>query len=126
MNTITPSATRKSEHEVDRLLRGFFQAAKPQRWPEPPAMALTSPARTANRSTNKSRWALAACIALLLGLGGLVLRSYHQERVGSDSATALEIARPPHKKTKTRDPHLGPDSIRPKTPTNRSNLTPSP
>jgi len=57
--------------EVDRLLAGYFRAELPAKWPAAPR-PWADPARPQNRApsadpASKSRWALAASVALLIG-----------------------------------------------------------
>jgi hypothetical protein len=72
MTTNTPQPNVPGD-EVDRLLGAYFRAQMPAKWPAPP----TSPGglrRSARQSfaqgtdpATKSRWALAASVALLIG-----------------------------------------------------------
>jgi hypothetical protein len=55
--------------EIDRLLTAYYRSEMPANWPEPPR-PWTEPARiarTSGTSSNRSRWALAASVALLIG-----------------------------------------------------------
>lgn len=62
--------------DIDGLLRAFFRSQMPQSWPPPPrvpvAPARSLPRPTTRNSLIRSRWALAASVALLL-LGSLLL-----------------------------------------------------
>jgi hypothetical protein len=65
-----PHELDRSPNELDRLMHAFFRAEMPQSWPvlKPPAPApvrkATAPA--ASRSLFRSRFALAACLLILL------------------------------------------------------------
>lgn len=67
MNTRIPN--RPDDH-VDRLYADYFRAQLPARWPNPPT-PWADPARPATAASgdpaSKSRWALAASVALLIG-----------------------------------------------------------
>src|SRR5262249_38596965 len=56
-----------SEERVDRLLGDYFKAQLPTKWPAAPRISLARPANTATNSAARSRWALAASVAVLLG-----------------------------------------------------------
>jgi hypothetical protein len=68
MNTDHPTPNPTGD-PVDRLLSAFYRAEMPKNWPAVPN-ARTEPAHAklerANTST-RSRWALAASVAMLLG-----------------------------------------------------------
>src|SRR5690348_15173393 len=71
---ITEPPSHKPGDDLDELLRAFFRSQMPQSWPPPVPVA---PARSSNSPTKRnslirSRWALAASVALLL-LGSLLL-----------------------------------------------------
>lgn len=67
-NTTNPTPTGD---DVDRLLSAYFRAEVPARWPAAPRpwadKARTSTPAAAGDPTARSRWALAASVALLLG-----------------------------------------------------------
>jgi hypothetical protein len=75
MNSLQPSLSGPHEHhrspnDVDGLLRAFFRAQMPQSWPVPKLPAApsvrTERTATARRSLGRSRFALAACLLILL------------------------------------------------------------
>jgi hypothetical protein len=67
MNTRIPN---RPDDEIDRLFTAYFQAERPARWPGCPRpwadKAQPVPASQAD-ATARSRWALAASVALLIG-----------------------------------------------------------
>jgi hypothetical protein len=69
MNLTEPPPSKPSD-ELDDLLRAFFRSQMPHSWPaprQPAARVAPSPRPSApRRSLNRSRWALAASIGLLL------------------------------------------------------------
>src|SRR5712692_10154259 len=69
--SVDPMSRERNPDETDRLLREFFQAQMPDPWPnlEPPAQPIAAPAQAPGRRWNlvRSRLALAASIALLVG-----------------------------------------------------------
>lgn len=72
MTTNTPQPNVPGD-EVDRLLGAYFRAQMPAKWPAAPTPTNApagptrpEPARGADPAT-KSRWALAASVALLIG-----------------------------------------------------------
>ncbi|HEY7313791.1 MAG TPA: hypothetical protein VH643_30860 [Gemmataceae bacterium] len=75
MNLVQEPPKRPGD-DLDGLLRMFFRAQMPYPWPAPPTSHFrTEPAArpaTSRRPLIRSRWALAASIALLL-LGSLLL-----------------------------------------------------
>jgi hypothetical protein len=75
MNSLQPSLSGphdrdRSPNDLDGLLRAFFRAEMPQSWlvPKPPAMSSVRKERAAvaRRSLVRSRFALAACLLILL------------------------------------------------------------
>ena len=67
MNTRIPN---RPEDEIDRLFTAYFRAEMPARWPNAPRpwAQTVQPASSAPADpTRKSRWALAASVALLIG-----------------------------------------------------------
>jgi hypothetical protein len=60
----------RPDDEIDRLFTAYFRAEMPARWPNAPRpwaeSAQPAPA-AAGDPTRKSRWALAASVALLIG-----------------------------------------------------------
>lgn len=66
MNTNTPTRT---DDQVDRLLTAYYRAEMPKNWtaPQPWAETANANADQAKRQSNRSRWALAASVAMLLG-----------------------------------------------------------
>jgi hypothetical protein len=67
MNTRIPN---RPDDDLDRLFRSYYQAELPARWPAAPHpwAEKPSPAVEANADpASKSRWALAASVAILLG-----------------------------------------------------------
>lgn len=69
MTTSQPKPTGTSD-QVDRLLSAYYQAEMPKKWPAAPQPwaepALAKTDRT-GRQSSRSRWALAASVAMLLG-----------------------------------------------------------
>jgi hypothetical protein len=66
-NTRIPN---RPEDEIDRLFAAYFRAEMPARWPNAPRpwAETVQPAPPASADpTRKSRWALAASVALLIG-----------------------------------------------------------
>jgi len=53
----------------DRLFSDFFKNEMPHPWPGPRAVAVAEPARGRADAGNRSRYTLAASVAVLLGLG---------------------------------------------------------
>jgi hypothetical protein len=88
MNLVDPPL--KPSDDLDGLLRAFFRAQMPHPWPSPrvsrfrttPATTLTS----SRRPVNRSRWALAASVGLLL-LGSLLLPGRFTHDVKPDSSS---------------------------------------
>jgi hypothetical protein len=67
MNTRIPN---RPDDEVDRLFTAYFQGQLPDRWPNPPhpRAEKAQPIPTASGDpAARSRWALAASVALLIG-----------------------------------------------------------
>jgi len=68
MSTTTQN---KSSDDMDRLFGAFFQAELPAKWPAAPRpwaeKAHNRPAQAAIDPSVRSRWALAASVAILLG-----------------------------------------------------------
>ena len=67
MNTRIPN---RPDDDLDRMFRAYYQAELPARWPAAPRpwAESPSPAAESNRDpASKSRWALAASVAMLLG-----------------------------------------------------------
>jgi hypothetical protein len=64
----TTNRLPNSGDEVDRLLSNYFQAEMPNKWSAPQPWATTTPSveRSHNQAT-RSRWALAASVAILVG-----------------------------------------------------------
>jgi len=56
-----------SDERVDRLLGDYFKAQLPRKWPPAPRTDAARPANTTSSSAARSRWALAASVAVLLG-----------------------------------------------------------
>ncbi|HJZ91510.1 MAG TPA: hypothetical protein VKE40_11605 [Gemmataceae bacterium] len=70
MNTNTPTPNPAGD-DLDRLFAAYFQAEMPKKWPAAPRPWADKP-RAANTSprtdpSHRSRWALAASVALLIG-----------------------------------------------------------
>ncbi len=69
MNTNSRRLTPSGD-EVDRLVTAYFRAEMPAKWPAAPR-PWAEPARSANPPARdpatRSRWALAASVALLIG-----------------------------------------------------------
>ena len=94
MTTTTPQPNLPGD-EVDRLLTAYFRAEMPARWPAAP-----SPSGTFRRPDNapaadpasKSRWALAASVAILVGscwyLSGLATDGRPKKGLGLDDGQA--------------------------------------
>jgi hypothetical protein len=76
--SITEPPAHKPVDDLDGLLRDFFRGQMPKSWPPSPvpvARTMNSPRpMTQRNSLTRSRWALAASVALLL-LGSLLLPS---------------------------------------------------
>jgi hypothetical protein len=82
--------TRENADDLDDLLRAFFRRQLPKRWPAPPQLQSSqkSNARSPSaRTLIRSRWALAASLALLL-LGSLLLPS----RFASDGRNGQPVS----------------------------------
>src|SRR5262245_57846704 len=117
MSVLEPPTTPCStvphpEGELDHLLRSFFRAKMPAAWPalNPPAEA---PRPQQARALSRSRLALAAAVALLLG-GQIVLsRFYQKDEVPASGGTpAVEVASPAHKKSKATYRDRGPEFLK--------------
>ena len=68
--TNTNRITTTPDEPVDRVLTTFFRQQMPNPWPPAPAVgSVTLPARVVYPSSSaaRSRWALAASVALLVG-----------------------------------------------------------
>jgi hypothetical protein len=67
-NTRTPNP---AGDDLDRLFSAYFQAEVPKKWPSAPYpgadKAQPKPANTTEDPATRSRWALAASVAILLG-----------------------------------------------------------
>jgi hypothetical protein len=67
-NTRNPNP---AEDNLDRLFSAYFQAELPAKWPAAPRpwadRAHVKPANTTDDPATRSRWALAASVAILLG-----------------------------------------------------------
>ena len=82
MTFVEPPPCKPSD-DLEGLLRAFFRSQMPQTWPSPrlPRTEVVSlrPPTTNRRGLMRSRWALAASVALLL-LGSLLLpRRFSQD-----------------------------------------------
>lgn len=69
MNTINRIPTPQDD-QVDRLLTTFYRSEMPANWPAAPEPWATQTTPATNRkshSSSRSRWALAASVALLIG-----------------------------------------------------------
>lgn len=66
MNTNTPTRT---DDQVDRLLTAYYRAEMPKNWtaPQPWAEPAATNSHQSKRQSSRSRWALAASVAMLLG-----------------------------------------------------------
>lgn len=80
MSTSPPRSHETFSNELDRLLKAYFQSELPTRWPPVPeteivgAMEFAASDRPTRRGwLTPSRWALAASVAALAGLCGLLL-----------------------------------------------------
>jgi hypothetical protein len=86
MNLVEPP-TLKPGDDLDGLLRAFFRSQMPQPWPMPRLPRFrtvpASPQPRSGRSLIRSRYALAASVALLL-LGSLFLSSRFTQGVKPD------------------------------------------
>jgi hypothetical protein len=92
MNLVEPSPLNPGD-DLDGLLRAFFRGQMPHPWPSP-RMARLHGTRSerppsSGRGRNRSRWALAASVALLL-LGSLFLSG----RIAPSSKPGEEIEGP--------------------------------
>ena len=71
MSTITRLPPPDDRADMDRLFSAYFQAELPAKWPTAPRpwveKAHNKPAPSSVDSSAKSRWALAASVAILLG-----------------------------------------------------------
>lgn len=67
---MNPPIPNRPEDEIDRLFAAYFRAERPARWPAAPRpwanRAQPAAVPTGDPST-RSRWALAASVALLIG-----------------------------------------------------------
>jgi hypothetical protein len=66
MNTNTPTRT---DDQLDRLLTAYYQTEMPKNWnaPQPWTEPVHANIDGATRQSSRSRWALAASVAMLLG-----------------------------------------------------------
>ena len=96
MNTNSRPSTPPGD-DLDRLLTAYFRAEMPARWPPAPAPAGSGGSRRPARPDNadpavRSRWALAASVALLVGscwyLSGLATDGRPKKGPGLDDTTA--------------------------------------
>lgn len=95
-NPPTEVARREPADPLDRLLADFFQSQLKQPWPPAPATPSTEPAALAasrepipsrRDSSRRSRYTLAASVALLLGVGWLFSSGFAPgDRPGSNPA----------------------------------------
>ena len=89
------SPTRgRSGDDLDGLLRAFFHAEMPHPWPGAPVVeetpvVLSRPVTARPRSLFRSRMALAASVALLLGIPWLISDSFKSDTV--DSAASITL-----------------------------------
>ena len=79
---------------LDRLLSDFFQNELPRPWPRPPAATAEPSSLARGRADvgNRSRYTLAASVALLLGLG-VYLSSGTPAESQSPKAAALDTGK---------------------------------
>jgi hypothetical protein len=83
-----------SGDEVDRLLTAFYRSEMPAHWPDAPRpwAETAHVARTADPRGNRSRWALAASVALLIGgcwyLSGQMTDGRAKRGLGLDEGSA--------------------------------------
>jgi hypothetical protein len=88
MSFVEPSPPKPGD-DLDGLLRAFFGSQMPPRWPAPPLppsrLTPTERRPPSGQAHNRSRWALAASVGLLL-LGSLFLsgRFTQAVRPGTD------------------------------------------
>lgn len=82
MSTSPPRSVETFSDELDRLLKAYFQLELPTCWPPAPdteiigSMELASSERPMRRDwLTPSRWALAASVAALAGLCGLLFNA---------------------------------------------------
>ena len=109
MTTTTPQPNLPGD-DLDRLLTAYFQAEMPAKWPAPPSADERSGVRRPVLSaaptdpTSRSRWALAASVAILIGgcwyLSGLATDGRPKKGLGLDDGQAT----PP----KLIKDHMGP------------------
>jgi hypothetical protein len=91
MNTNTPTRT---DDQFDRLLTAYYQAEMPKSWkaPQPWAEPANTTTNRAKGQTSRSRWALAASVAMLLGgcwyLSGHMTDGKKQSGVNLDNGSA--------------------------------------
>ena len=86
-----------SDDELDGLLRSFFREELPHSWPAltPPAPAVVPLAAAPTLGLSRSRVALAASVALLLGGQAWLSHSFQEEETPTEnSAAGLRTARP--------------------------------
>lgn len=90
MSVVEPPS-RKPGDELDELLRRFFRSQLPQPWPALRLPASEHPRWPAlGRSLARSRWALAASVALLL-LSSLLLPSRFTSNVSSENGPGDQL-----------------------------------
>lgn len=70
MSMNTRPSNRPADDEIDRLFTAYFQARRPAQWPScPRPWADRAQPATASQpdAASRSRWALAASVAILIG-----------------------------------------------------------
>jgi hypothetical protein len=96
-----------SDEQVDRLLGDYFKAQLPAHWPSAPR---TDRARPAGRKTTdpaaRSRWALAASVAVLVGacwfLSGTLDNGKARKGIDLEGGTATTPSLPDKPKTEPK------------------------
>jgi hypothetical protein len=91
---MTTNNPKPAGDEVERLLTAFYRAEMPANWPDAPR-PWTEPARSSSTSVNdgsRSRWALAASVAMLIGgcwyLSGQITDGRPKKNLGLDGGDA--------------------------------------
>ncbi len=92
-----PASTFRSGDDLDGLLRQFFQAEMPDPWPRlvpPEAASAPAPVRWRGWTLLRSRLALAASLALLVG-GQLLLAGSYRSNEAARPRNSRKVAKDP-------------------------------
>jgi len=87
MSVVEPPHSQPGD-ELDGLLRKFFKSQLPHPWPAPQVPSSVTPSQlrpASGRSLTRSRWALAASVALLL-FGSWLLPNRFSQDANSENA----------------------------------------